>query len=351
MATTLLSNKELPELQPATLLNALYRPEEAPLRFRAEGALDWQERTRLALRETLGFNHLPAAPLEPRLMETTDRGDHTREKILLRTSPWSVMPFYLLKPKGHSGPLPVVIAFHGHGYGVRDIVGLWEDGEERFTPEGYHKDFGIALCQAGFAVAAPEISCFGERTSRFDRLDAGQDAPRTCNHTAALASHLGGSAAGLRVMDALRLADYLETRPDLDTTRLGAMGISGGGMHTLFSVCVDTRIRACVISGYFCPWKDSIFNVNHCACNFVPGLHRFGEIHDLAGLLAPRPLLVEAGTRDPIFPLAGVKDAVERTRRIYRVFNADDQVETDIFEGRHSISGQRAYAFLKEKLA
>jgi dienelactone hydrolase len=152
-------------------------------------------------------------------------------------------------------------------------------------------------------------------------------------------------------MDALRLADYLETRPDLDTTRLGAMGISGGGMHTLFSVCVDTRIRACVISGYFCPWKDSIFNVNHCACNFVPGLHRFGEIHDLAGLLAPRPLLVEAGTRDPIFPLDGVKDAVERTRRIYRVFNAETEVETDIFEGRHSISGQRAYAFLKEKLA
>ena len=44
---------------------------------------------------------------------------------------------------------------YGHGYGVKDIVGLWESGAERDTPDGYHKDFGIELCRRGFAVAAP----------------------------------------------------------------------------------------------------------------------------------------------------------------------------------------------------
>jgi hypothetical protein len=131
---------------------------------------------------------------------------------------------------------------------------------------------------------------------------------------------------------------------------LGAMGISGGGMHTFFSTCLDQRIRACVISGYFCPWMYSIFAMDHCDCNFVPGLHRFGEIYDLVGLIAPRPLLVEAGTRDPIFPIAGVKESVTRAREVYGVFAAADNVETDYFEGRHQISGLRAYDFLWEKL-
>jgi cephalosporin-C deacetylase-like acetyl esterase len=85
-----------------------------------------------------------------------------------------------------------------------------------------------------------------------------------------LALHLGGSAAGLRVREALRLVDYLAARPDADISRLGAMGLSGGGMHTLFSACVDERIQACVISGYFSTFRDSILAMEHCPCNFVP---------------------------------------------------------------------------------
>jgi hypothetical protein len=128
------------------------------------------------------------------------------------------------------------------------------------------------------------------------------------------------------------------------------MGISGGGMHTFFSTCVDERIRACVVSGYYSTFKDSILAMAHCTCNFVPGLHEFGEMYDLVGLIAPRPLLVEAGTYDPIFPLAAVKASVERARQVYDVFGAFDQVETDYFEGRHQISGRRAYDFLMENL-
>lgn len=63
-----------------------------------------------------------------------------------------------------------MLAFHGHGYGVKDIVGLWEDGSERFTPDGYHKDFALELCRRGFAVAAPEIACFGEKQTDFSTL-------------------------------------------------------------------------------------------------------------------------------------------------------------------------------------
>jgi hypothetical protein len=47
---------------------------------------------------------------------------------------------------------------------VKDFVGLWEDGEERDQrTTATTEDFAVALCRRGFMVAAPEITCFGER--------------------------------------------------------------------------------------------------------------------------------------------------------------------------------------------
>ncbi|OPZ25814.1 MAG: Abhydrolase family protein [Lentisphaerae bacterium ADurb.BinA184] len=355
MKTRPLTRAEKTDLQPATDLWRLYRPEQARHRFQAcdpAEAERWQRRTRKALLARIGFQDLPAVAPAPRLLERVDKGSYVREKILLRTSPRTVMPVYILLPKEAPRPLPVVLALHGHGYGVKDIVGLWEDGAERDAADGYHKDFAVALCRRGFAVAAPEISCFGERQTDFSHLDGrfGQPVPYCCTHTAMLAFHLGGSVVGLRVHDGRCLVDYLGTRADVDCRRLGAMGISGGGMHTFFSTACDERIRACVVSGYYCNFKDSILAMHHCACNFVPGLDEFGEIYDLVGLIAPRPMLIEAGTRDPIFPLAGVKAAVARGNQVYKVFDGSRQIAVDCFEGRHQVSGAKAYDFLWEQL-
>lgn len=341
--------------QPATALWNRYQPESAPFAFRAnnlEQAKEWQKTTREALAKLIGLQLIPSSPPAVHRLEEVDKGDYVREKFVMRTGPDMQMPVYMLIPKNGIRPLPVVLAFHGHGYGVKDIVGLWEDGQERDIPDGYHKDFAVALCRSGFAVAAPEISCFGERQTDFSSLNTliGQEVPTTCTHTSMLAFHLGFSVVGLRVHDGLRLVDYLETRRDLDTRQLGAMGISGGGMHTFFSTCLDERIKACVVSGYYSTFKDSIFAMHHCACNFVPGLAEFGEMYDLVGLVAPRPMLVEAGDHDPIFPIAAVRASVEKARKVYKVFEVEDGVVTDYFQGRHQISGRMAYEFLRRKL-
>ena len=83
----------------------------------------------------------------------------------------------------------------------------------------------------------------------------------------------------------------------------------------------------------------------------MPGLSEFGEMHDLAGLIAPRPMLVEAGTHDPIFPVSAVRSGLAKARSVYGVLGAGGQVKADIFSGRHQISGARAYDFLREALA
>jgi len=343
-------------LQPAYGLWQRYDPNSARHAFRAKNAKQagsWQRKTRKALNELLGFQHDPEVDPQPKLLEKVDKPDYTREKVLIRTSAYTQMPVYILLPKKRPRPLPVVVALHGHGYGVKSIVGITKEGAERDEPEGYQKDFAVALCRRGFAVAAPEISCFGERQTDFSYLnkELGQGAPKSCAHTAALASHLGGSALGLRVLDTKRLVDYLQTRKEMDTSRLGMMGISGGGMLTFFTTALDERIKACVVSGYFCTFRHSVLAMAHCQCNYVHGLGQFGEMSDIVGLIAPRPMLVEAGSLDPIFPIDNVKASVRRAQQVYKVLGAEAHVETDYFEGKHQISGKRAYDFLMEKLS
>ena len=339
------------EFEPLTMLQDMADRLALQTRFAAETAMharQWQVHMRKELASRLGFLNQPVVELEAEVEQEVDRGSYLRRRVVIRTTPHTRMPMYALIPKNAKRPLPCVLALHGHGYGVKDIVGLWEDGSERLEPDGYHKDFGCELAKNGFLVVAPEISCFGERQVQYD-LTAPSPHPTTCHHIATFAMMLGGSAAGLRVWDGMRALDYLATLREADVSRIGAMGISGGGMHTFFSTAVDERIKACVISGYFCDFRHSILAMNHCTCNFVPGLLQLGELSDLAGLIAPRPCLVENGSHDEIFPLEHVKPTVEKAHQAWTIFGAAENLETDYFEGRHQISGRKAYAFLREK--
>lgn len=357
MSTVRLSFAENPALQPTTELHTLAAA-SARFPFTATTfaeAQAWQAACRPALAATLGFLDTPPVDPAPEVVEEVDRGDYIRRKVVIAPAAGVRMPVYLLIPKGATGPLPVALAYAGHGYGVYDIVGLWEDGAERWEAEGYHKDFGVELCKRGFLVAAPEIAGFGERKTDYGYLNTelGQPIPTTCHNAATYAFMLGKSLVGMRVRDSMRLIDYLTTLPEADCDRLCAMGISGGGMLTFFHAAIDERIKATVISGYYSSFRDSILAMNHCTCNFVPGLLTIGEMTDLVGLLLPRPMLVETGIYDPIFPVATVRQSVARARAICAILGGDPArtIEVDEFAGRHRISGTRAYDFLWEQVA
>ena len=342
-------------LQPSEFLWRLYKPEEAKYRFKANTsneAKKWQESTARDLSMTVGFQDVPLLDVKPEIVEEVDKGDYIRKKILIHTTEYSTMPVYLLLPKMQEKPLKTVLAFNGHGYGVKDIIGLWEDGTERSIADGYQKDFAVSLCRKGMAVVAPEIFCFGERVTDFSYINKiiGQQEPGTCGHSSFLAFYFGKSVLGFRIFEMKILIDYLQRLPELDPNRIGAMGISGGGMLAFFLTALEQRIRACAISGYFCTFEHSIFAMNHCICNVVPGLHQFGEMYDIAGLIAPRPMLIEAGSRDPIFPIGAVQASVKKVKNIYEVFKCNQNLQTDYFEGRHQISGQKAFDFLKANL-
>lgn len=141
----------------------------------------------------------------------------------------------------------------------------------------------------------------------------------------------------------MRVLDYIATRDDADSSRIGMMGISGGGTTTLFTSALDDRVRVVVVSGYLNTFKDSILSVDHCKDNYIPGILKFGEMYDIAALIAPRPLLVEGGTKDPI---EATKYAYEQVRRAYALLGAEERLEADFFEGRHEIGGWKCYDFI-----
>jgi dienelactone hydrolase len=151
----------------------------------------------------------------------------------------------------------------------------------------------------------------------------------------------GRTAIGERVWDLSRLLDWALSLPEVDASRVLMMGNSGGGVATLYAAACDTRVRVAVPSCSFCTLVGRNGVVHHCDCNTVPGILAWGGFQDVAGLIAPRPLLIVNGRQDALFPLAEVDRAVEGARSIYAAAGAPER-----FAHRYGAGGHRFYADL-----
>jgi hypothetical protein len=102
-----------------------------------------------------------------------------------------------------------------------------------------------------------------------------------------------------------------------------------------------------VVSGYFNRWETcATIGWNMCGSQVLNGITLSVDHVDLGALVAPRPLLVETGTADNIFPVGPARQAMADLRTVYEALGAGDRVEHDVFEGPHRWNGVRAYPFL-----
>lgn len=119
---------------------------------------------------------------------------------------------------------------------------------------------------------------------------------------------------------------------------------------TAFTAALDERFRATVVSGYANTFQGSILDRNHCLDNYVPGILREAELPDLIGLIVPRPLFIEAGSDDQVFPIHAAREAYTRLTHIYEQAGASESLDADFFTGAHEISGVKAYDWLDQVL-
>ena len=332
---------------------ALQRHANAPLRltFRAkthEEAEAWQRTLRAKLTGLLGGFPATRAPIRSETLEVRDFPAYRREKFWFESRPGVAVLGYLLLPRNAQAPSPVVVVVPGHGRGVDDNVGIDDQGRDRTEPAGYAFDCAVQVARHGLAACAIEPMGFGCRRDAVTiKKGLGVSA---CQPAAGSALLLGETMIGWRVYDAMRTIDWIGTRKALDASRVGCMGISGGGTCTLFAAALDLRIRAALVSCYLNTFRDSIMSVSHCIDNYIPGILNWCEMYDVGGLIAPRPLFAESGGKDPIFPVAASRESFARVKKVYEVFGAASSVGREVFDGGHQFSGRQGLPFLAKHL-
>jgi len=297
----------------------------------------WRQRCRARLQELLG--PVPErVPLDAETEETTQLDGYRRERIVYDTEDTMSVPAFLLVPDDRREPGPALLALHGHGPGKSVVCGL----ETTDAPNG---DYAVQLVERGYVVLAPDLRCFGERA------DWMPDDHYACDTNLVHAVMAGWCPLAQNLWDLARSLDLLAAQPLVDPDRIGVVGLSYGATMTLFLAATDERVKAAVVSGYFSSWAEAHkMPFNMCGSQVMPGMLGQLEHVDLGALVAPRPLLVETGTEDLIFPLAAATESVRRLRPVYEHLGAPEDLVHDVFEGEHQWHGVAAYPFLDRAL-
>ena len=148
---------------------------------------------------------------------------------------------------------------------------------------------------------------------------------------------MGYSGATGELWNSLRALDVLEGMPEVDPARIGATGISGGGAHSFFVTVADARIKAVAsCCGVTMP-RSSIEDRHlqgHCDCMYI--INKFQRCtSEFAALIAPRPLFFGYASEDLLFARSEYLALAEQTRRIYRLYQAEDDFRFFEYPGQH----------------
>ncbi len=361
---------DLPNFHP--MMEWLARENTPKLSFldRTWRSLDaWKAAARPVLQDRLGY--APAAlPLKADLIRREDRDGFTLEVVHLSATSAYHIPARVLIPKTRRGKLPAVLALHCHSgkytWGHEKI--LSSPDEPAFVTEfrngTYGRPWAEALVRRGFIVVVIDAFYFGERRLQVDALEASRVFPeakegytraraakpgtkewvdatnRVCSfyehHTAKAITATGATWPGIHVWDEMRTIDYLISRPDVDASRLGCVGLSGGGFRTAMAIAADPRIKAACVTGWMTAFAHQLkHHLRHTWMIYTPGLYRSLDLPDAAALHAPGALLVQQCRRDNLYPMSGMQAAVDKLTQIYAKAGIPDRFRGTFYDEPH----------------
>ncbi len=296
---------------------------------------DWKARRPVyhqQLLEMLGLDPLPAkTPLHATTTGTVDHEQFTVEKLHYQSVPGLYVTANLYIPKGLTKPAPAVLYVCGHGNVKKDGISYgskvsYQHHGEWFARHGY-------VCLTIDTLQLGEIEGIHHGTYRYNMWWW------LCR---------GYTPAGVEAWNCVRALDYLETRKEVDASRMGVTGRSGGGAYSWWIAAIDERIKAAVPVAGITDLQNHVVDgcvEGHCDCMFIVNTYRW-DYPLVAALVAPRPLLLSNSDKDTIFPLEGVMRVHEKARRIYRLYGAEKNLGVHITEGPHKDTQElRVHAF------
>jgi hypothetical protein len=295
--------RPVPVIKPLTMPFTLYlnrmRSSVPELRYDPNGTqsfTEWQRISREKLFELLGMGrHMPCDD-DLTVDRITEYPSYTQYRLSIQTEPGYRVPCYLSIPKDYPVLPPVAITLESHGVGI--------------SPESGFPGYFVS---DGYAVFALEQRCFGESVAY-------------CDTTSVSNILLRRTTVGNRVWDVMRCIDVLcaHFASQVDTERITCAGRSAGGFTALFAASLDTRILSIEANSSFCNFEDSLATNYQCLCYYIPGIRRFFEMSDLAGLIAPRRLILTNETS--VFPKDVVEKAYSEARVLYHNAGAPNNI-------------------------
>jgi len=271
----------------------------------------------------------------------------------------------LLKPENAKGKLPAVLTFHDHGgnkyFGTRKITKTSD--QQHPTMIQHQKEYyeGAAwaneIAKGGYVVLVPDAFTFASRRVMMQDVpeflrdglnDNDPENPENINkynqwagqHEHVMAKSLfcaGTTWPAVFFAEDQKALDILCAREDVDTTRVGCGGLSGGGLRTVFMAGLDERIKCAVPVGFMTTWKDFLLNKSftHTWMLYVPLLPNELDFPEILGLRAPLPSLVLNDEQDDLYTLQGMNDAEKILKEVYTKANAENNFKCNYYPGPH----------------
>lgn len=315
---------------------------------RIQSLADWQQRQRLVRKKLLQVvGPFPErTALQAEVTRTIKKDGYHVENIVFQSQPGFYVTSSLFVPivLKSGGKAPAVIYCSGH------------------TDQGYrhpvYQQAILSLVEKGFIVFAFDPIDQGERYEYYDpktKKSIIGERDEEHSYLGAQPFITGSSLAKYMIWDGIRAIDYLCTRKEVDTSRIGITGRSGGGTQSAYIAAFDDRIKAAAPGNYITTFKRLVQSSGpQCAeqdpFHFIAqGL----DIPDLLTVRAPKPTLVIATTRDKTFSIQGAMEAAYEVSRIYKAYDkeqyfnfaTDDTVHASTRKDRESI-----YAFFRKFL-
>lgn len=313
----------------ATLANTDQYAEAAP-RVAAEGALpndarlgtlkdlngyfpftppkskeEWAARQEYVQRQILVACGIWPMPSRPEVAATVhgrvERDDYTVDRVFFESSPGLLVTGSLYRPKGRTGPLPTILCPHGHwqngrfhDHGEATVKNEIKAGAEKFEVGGRHplQARCVQLARMGCNVFIYDMQGYADNGSftfdlihRFAKQRPELSKPDRWGLFSAQSELRLLSALGLQTWNSVRVLDWLFTLPEVDKTRIGVTGASGGGTQTFMLTAIDERVAAA-----FPAVMVSTAMQGGCTCENATYLRvNTGNI-EFAAMAAPRPI-------------------------------------------------------------
>ncbi|HTE27283.1 dienelactone hydrolase family protein [Flavitalea sp.] len=271
----------------------------------------------------------------------------------------------LMKPMNATGKLPAVLGFHDHGgnkyFGCHKITKT-SDNQHPMMKEHQEKYYSKnawanELAKHGYVVLVSDAFTFGSRRVMLQDVPArlrngltdgnpsDEEKINSYNNWAGDHEHImakslfsaGTTWPGVFYAEDKIAVDVLSARPDVDASRIGCGGLSGGGLRTTFMAGLDPRIKCAVNVGFTTTWTDFILNrsFTHTWMTYVPLLPNELDFPEILGLRVPLPTLVLNDREDQLYTLPEMQKAESILTGVYKKAGAEDRFNCSYYPGPH----------------